>query len=137
MTTSSISAINPAAMPGSLSSVAKTGVVSFGAVADAVSDAAAQEKAKLEKTAKAFEAVFTRQLIGSMRKAGFDDDLTGSSAVDQFQEMSDARTADAMAERGGLGIAEMLLSRLAPKAASATRSGASGSAASTSKGPGE
>ncbi|MCE7797340.1 rod-binding protein [Sphingobium sufflavum] len=100
----------------------KIGTAAIGAVTGAVSDAAAEEKAKLEKTAKAFEAVFVRQLIGSMRSAGFGDDLTGSSAVDQFQEMSDARTADNMAEQGGLGIAEMLLSRLAPKAKSAAAS---------------
>lgn len=103
--------------PVSMSGVSMTGSLStIGTAAGPLSDAAADEKAKLEKTAKAFEAVFVRQLIGSMRKAGFEDDLTGSSAVDQFQEMSDAKTADTLSDRGGLGIAEMLLSRLAPKA---------------------
>lgn len=103
--------------PVSMSGVSMTGSLStIGAAAGPLSDAAADDKAKLEKTAKAFEAVFVRQLIGSMRKAGFEDDLTGSSAVDQFQEMSDAKTADTLSDRGGLGIAEMLLSRLAPKA---------------------
>ncbi len=109
-----------------LSTALKSGVASIGAVTGAVSDAAAAEKAKLEKTAKAFEAVFVRQLIGSMRKASLsDDDLTGSSAVEQFQEMSDARTADAMSERGSLGIAEMLMSCFAPKAAAPAAAAAS------------
>jgi flagellar protein FlgJ len=44
------------------------------------------------------------------------DELTGSSAVDQFQEMADARTADALADQGGLGIANMLLAQLDRKA---------------------
>lgn len=73
------------------------------------------DDAKLKKAAKAFEAVFVRQLMGSMRQGGFGDDLTGSSAVDQFQEMSDAHMADTMSERGSFGIAQMLLSQLGPK----------------------
>lgn len=122
-----------------LSTVVQTGTAAVGAVAslaNGITDAAAEEKAKLEKTAKAFEAVFVRQLIGSMRKASIsDDDLTGSSAVEQFQEMSDARTADAMSERGSLGIAEMLMSRLAPKAAPtvASAKGSMGTTAGTSE----
>lgn len=73
------------------------------------------DRAKLEKAAKAFEAVFVRQLIGSMREGGFGDDLMGNSGVEQFQEMADARTADSLAERGSLGIAEMLLAQLGPQ----------------------
>ncbi|MET0238622.1 MAG: rod-binding protein [Sphingobium sp.] len=74
----------------------------------------AQDRAKIEKAAKAFEAVFVRQLIGAMRQSGMGDELTGSSAVDQFQEMADARTADTLADKGSLGIAEMMLRQLAP-----------------------
>lgn len=74
-----------------------------------------QDKSKLTHVAKQFEAVFVRQLMGAMRQAGFGDDLTGSSSVEQFQEMADAKTADALAERGGLGIAELLLGQLGGK----------------------
>ena len=70
------------------------------------------EREELAQAAKAFEAIFVRNLIGKMRSTGFGDQLTGSQAVDQFREMSDARMADDMAEKGGLGIAQMLLDQL-------------------------
>lgn len=70
------------------------------------------QRAELAKAAKAFEAIFVRQLMGEMRQAGFGDDLTGSGAVEQFQELADANTADALADKGGLGIAAMLLKQL-------------------------
>jgi len=77
--------------------------------------AATDERAALAEAAKAFEAIFTRQLLGSMRKASLGEDIAGSSAVDQFREMGDARMADGLAEKGGLGIAQMLLQQLDKK----------------------
>lgn len=74
--------------------------------------AATQQRAELKKAAQAFEAVFLRQMIGSMRQASFGDDLFGSEATSQFREMSDARLADSMAEKGAFGIAEMLIGQL-------------------------
>lgn len=71
--------------------------------------AAPNDRQTLEAVAKQFEAVFLRQMIGSMRSASLGDGLLDSSASDQFRDMSDARTADAMAEKGALGIADMLL----------------------------
>jgi flagellar protein FlgJ len=91
------------------------------AAAQANASPASAERAELAKAAKAFEAIFVRQLIGSMRSAGMGDELTGSSAVDQFQEMADARTADALADQGGLGIANMLLAQLDRKAEDKTQ----------------
>ena len=72
----------------------------------------AQTDAKREQmkaAAKAFEAVFVRQMIGSMRQAKLGEDILGGSATDTFTEMSDAKLADNMAENGSFGIAEMLL----------------------------
>jgi flagellar protein FlgJ len=66
---------------------------------------------RLREAAQAFEAVFLRQMIGSMRQAKLGEDLLGSSSGDQFREMADARLADSMAERGGFGVAEMLLNQ--------------------------
>lgn len=85
-----------------------TPVTSTGATLPATT----QQHAELKKAAQAFEAVFLRQMIGSMRQASFGDDLFGSSATDQFREMSDARVADDMATKGALGIADMLISQL-------------------------
>ncbi|HWI87270.1 MAG TPA: rod-binding protein [Sphingomonas sp.] len=75
---------------------------------------------KLKKTAQQFEAVFLRQLIGSMRTASLGDGIFDSEATKQFRDMSDAKTADTMAGRGALGIADLLVkqygARLAPNA---------------------
>ena len=63
----------------------------------------------LRSAAEAFEAVFLRQVIGSMRQAKLADDVFGSAATDQFRGMADAQLADNMAQQGSFGIAEMLL----------------------------
>ena len=42
-----------------------------------------------------------------------------SSATEQFRDMADARTADSMAEKGGFGIADLLMRQFAAKAAPA------------------
>lgn len=89
-------------IPSSTSSVATAATV-------------AADREGLAKAAKAFEAVFMRQMISSMRSASLGEDLFGSSASDQFRDMSDARVADNMAEGGGLGIATMLLKQFEGK----------------------
>ncbi|HWJ69341.1 MAG TPA: rod-binding protein [Sphingobium sp.] len=70
------------------------------------------QRAEMAQAAKAFEAIFVRQLVGTMRQSSLGDELTGSSAVDQFRELADARMADNLADKGGLGIAELILSQL-------------------------
>jgi flagellar protein FlgJ len=92
---------------------------------------ASPELAKLKKAAQAFEAVFVRQLIGSMRSAsGENEGLFDSEATKQFQDMADSKTADAMAQKGALHIADMLVkqygARLAATAAPASASPAAG-----------
>ena len=79
----------------------------------------AQQLEKLKGAAQAFEAVFLRQMIGSMRKASLGDDILGSDASNQFRDMSDARVADSMAERGALGVADMLIKQFSGQAAPA------------------
>jgi len=73
-------------------------------------DATAQRNA-LRTAAQQFEAVFLRQMIGSMRQAHLADDMFGSQATEQFRDMSDANLADAMSHRGVFGIAQMLLAQ--------------------------
>ena len=67
------------------------------------------KREQLKAAAKAFEAVFLRQMIGSMRQANLGDDILGGAASETFTEMSDSKLADSMAETGGFGIAELLL----------------------------
>lgn len=69
----------------------------------------------LRKAAEGFEAVMLRNMISSMRKAKLADDMFGSSATDNFREMADARTADAMASLRQFGIADMVEKQLSAK----------------------
>jgi peptidoglycan hydrolase FlgJ len=66
----------------------------------------------LRKAAQGFEAVFLREIIGSMRKGKLADEMFGSSATDNFRELADARTAETMAKIGQFGIADMVEKQL-------------------------
>jgi peptidoglycan hydrolase FlgJ len=70
---------------------------------------------QLVKAAKAFEAIFTRQMISTMRSGQIGDDLFGSTEGDTFRDMSDARMADDMTTGKGMGIADLLLRQFLPK----------------------
>jgi flagellar protein FlgJ len=76
---------------------------------------ATAEREALAKAAKAFEAIFMRQLLGSMRQASLGEGIADSGAVDQFREMADARMAEGLADQGNLGIANLLLRQLERK----------------------
>ncbi|WP_420605831.1 rod-binding protein [Novosphingopyxis sp.] len=93
-------------------SIASTGPV---AAASAGDSGKAQKKDDLRAAAEAFEAVFLRQMIRSMRSAGLADDIFGNQATDQFRDMQDAHMADAMAGSTDFGIAELLLKQFEGK----------------------
>lgn len=95
-----------------MTQMASIGQSTAAAPLDAASASRAAERAALEKAAKSFEAIFTRQLIGSMRHSSDGESIDGSSAVDQFRELSDANMADGLASHGGLGIAQLILQQL-------------------------
>lgn len=82
------------------------------------------QREQLRQAAQAFEAIFLRQMIGSMRNARLAEDVFGSSSSEQFRDMGDAQLADTMSRQGSFGIAELLLSQFnravapAPAAAS-------------------
>ncbi|MDO6416547.1 rod-binding protein [Sphingomonas sp. BIUV-7] len=69
----------------------------------------AQPTDKLKAVAKQFEAVFLRQMIGSMRTASASEGIFDSSATEQFRTMSDSKLADTMAEKGVLHVADLLV----------------------------
>ena len=66
---------------------------------------------QLRSAAEAFEAVFLRQMIGSMRQARLAEDPFSSAASEQFRDMADSRLADTMAQQRSFGIAELLLAQ--------------------------
>jgi peptidoglycan hydrolase FlgJ len=71
----------------------------------------AAQRGALRAAAQQFEAVFLRQMIGSMRQAHLSDDIFGSQATDQFRDMADANLADSMSHQGVFGIAQLLLAQ--------------------------
>lgn len=75
----------------------------------AIDPAKAKQLEKLKGAAQQFEAVFLRQMISSMRSASLGEDILGNDGSKQFRDMADANTADQMAKRGTLGVADMLL----------------------------
>ena len=91
---------------------------------------AAGKHKQLQQAAQAFEAVFLRQMIGSMRQAKLADDdlLGGGSAGDQFRDLYDARIADSMANKGGFGLAAMLLKQFEGNTAAAGAAAPTGAA---------
>lgn len=94
------------------------------------------QKDGLAKVAKQFEAVFMRQMIGSMRQAGLAEDAFGSSASEQFRDMQDSNLADSMADKGGFGIAQLLLQQFEKNpAAVAAATGQSATDATTAPSP--
>jgi flagellar protein FlgJ len=76
----------------------------------------AQAPQGIRQAAQAFEAVFIRQLIGSMRSAHLADDMFGSQATEQFRDMADSRLADSMSQQGTFGIADMLTAQFRNRA---------------------
>ena len=73
------------------------------------------EQQKLEQAAQAFEAIFVRNMISSMRKTELANDLFSNSGSDQFRDLMDQQIADDMAQNNGLGIAEMLFDQWVDK----------------------
>ena len=70
------------------------------------------DQAKLKTAAQQFEAVFLRQMIGSMRQASLGDGMFDSEATQQFQDMADSKTADAMSQKGVLHLADVIEKQL-------------------------
>lgn len=94
----------------------------------ALADPKASDLEKLKAAAKQFEAVFTRQMLKSMRAAKLsEDDLFGSEATDQFREMQDSNFADQLSSKGAFGIGDLLVrqfqARVAPAAGASPASG--------------
>ncbi len=76
----------------------------------ALADSRASELDQLKAAAKQFEAIFTRQMLKSMRDAKLsDDDLFGSDATDTFREMQHSQLGDELANKGAIGIADLLV----------------------------
>ena len=73
------------------------------------------QRAELAQAAKAFEAIFVRQIMAAARKTDFagEDNLFGGQAMETFRQMQDERFAQIAADSGMLGIGRMIEAQLA------------------------
>jgi len=74
------------------------------------------QKAKLRKASRDFEEIFIRELLKSMRATLQDDGMFGSGAQGEiFSGMMDDAIAAKIAERGNLGLGDVLYQRMVHK----------------------
>ena len=77
-----------------------------------------REEAATRQTAQQFEAMFIQMMLKSMRDAVPKSELMKSKAMDTFEAMYDREIAVALAKKGGLGLADMMMKHLSqPKTA--------------------
>lgn len=67
----------------------------------------------LEAAGQKFEAVFTGMMLKAMRQTHLAEDIFGSKAQDQFRDMWDSKTVEAMAAHTPLGIGKAMTEFLA------------------------
>lgn len=81
------------------------------------SDADEQQVAAARKVAQQFEAIFLRQLMGTLEKSGgFGGSSTGAGV---YKSMMVGALADSTAEGGGIGLADVVFKAMMPQAAAA------------------
>lgn len=85
----------------------------FGGLAGLRGEAAQGSSAAIRETATQFEAYFIQHMMKTMREAMEKSDLTDNRDADTFQELMDKEVSLKMAERGALGLADMIERNLA------------------------
>jgi flagellar protein FlgJ len=66
------------------------------------------------KVAREFEAIFMRQLLGSMEKSSGMNQSTSNNGAAMYRSMMVGALADNAAAAGGIGLAEMILKAMLP-----------------------
>lgn len=82
------------------------------------------EQGALRQAAEQFEAIFFNMLLKSMRQANaaFESEgLMNSQTTEFYRDMHDSQMASDLAQNGSLGLADLLVQQLDPKAAAAQR----------------
>ncbi|MFN3898768.1 MAG: flagellar assembly peptidoglycan hydrolase FlgJ [Alishewanella aestuarii] len=82
------------------------------------------EQGALRQAAEQFEAIFFNMLLKSMRQANkaFEaEGLMNSQTTEFYRDMHDNQLATDLAQKGGLGLAELLVQQLDPAAAAKQR----------------
>lgn len=69
-----------------------------------------KEKDRLKRAAQNFEAIFVSQLLRNMRRSNTESGLFGNGmSGDIYGSMFDEKIAEAIASKGGLGIADIII----------------------------
>ena len=96
-----------------MTSIATTQLPIAGSPSAAADTSRLANKENLEKAAARFEALFIHQMLKSARAAKLDDGLFDSEALNQFQDMQDAKLSETMAVHTPMGIGKALAAFLA------------------------
>jgi len=102
-------------MSDSLLSARVTGYHDFSGLTSLRGDAAQGDANALRETARQFEVHFIQHMMKTMRETIEKSDLTENHEADMFQELMDKEVATKMAERGSLGLADMLERNMAER----------------------
>ncbi|MDB9965545.1 rod-binding protein [Planktomarina temperata] len=71
-----------------------------------------QSLKELEEAAGQFEAIFLKMFLDQARQSKLSDDLLGSSASDNFQEMFDSELSQAGSASFNLGLTDVIVRQL-------------------------
>lgn len=99
-----------------------SGYHDFGGLAGLRGEAAQGSDGALHETAKQFETYFIQQVMKTMRESIEKSDLTDNQDGEMFQDLMDKEVAAKMAERGSLGLAQMIESSMSQRMSAATPS---------------
>lgn len=99
------------AMPPAAAAVTGS-YLDFGGLGKLKGQARNDAKAATRETAQQFEAMFLQMMMKTMRDAVPKSGLNESQAEETFQGMFDKEVSVAMAKRGSLGIAELLMQHM-------------------------
>jgi flagellar protein FlgJ len=93
--------------------------------------------AKIHDAAQQFEALMITQMMKTVRETNSDGWLSdgGETGEDSTMSMAEAQFAQAMASRGGLGLAKMIVKAMTPSSASSASTGSLNSPPSGSATP--
>lgn len=75
-------------------------------------EASTQSPDAVRKVAQQFDALFTQQMLKSMRDASPSDELLGSDEQKFYQGMFDQQIALNLSQKGGIGLANLLVRQL-------------------------
>ena len=79
---------------------------------DPVGGAKLQNLTELEEEASQFEAIFLKMFLDQARQSKLSDDLLGSTASDNFQEMFDSELSQAGSTSFNLGLRDVIVRQL-------------------------